>query len=65
MIRTITNRKNSFLGHFIANLKKSDRPSMLETMQNVIKISVPIDVDAEIGYNWADGIEVEKDKTEE
>jgi len=40
-------------------------PKMMETMEHVVKLKVPIDVDAEVGYNWADGIEVEKDKTEE
>lgn len=40
-------------------------PKAIKVMENVVKLSVPLDVDAEIGYNWADGIEVEKDKTEE
>ena len=40
-------------------------PKMMKTMEHVVKLKVPIDVDAEVGYNWADGVEVEIDKTEE
>lgn len=40
-------------------------PEAIKLMETAVKLSVPIDVDAEIGYNWADRIEVEKDKTEE
>lgn len=40
-------------------------PKMMSVMERIVKLKVPIDVDAEVGYNWADSIEVEKDETEE
>jgi len=40
-------------------------PQIIDCMENVVNLVVPLDVDVEVGYNWADQIEVEPDKTEE
>lgn len=40
-------------------------PKTIKCMEEVVNLDVPLDVDAEVGYNWADGIEVEPDSREE